>query len=64
MTKTFAFSTCDNLPSDGRYVLFGYVAETTVSGVQVPEDSGDADGAVEESEAAVVASGVEGAVAA
>lgn len=64
MTKTFAFSTCDNLPSDGRYVLFGYVAETTVSGVQVPDDSGDADGAVEESEAAVIASGVEGAVAA
>lgn len=29
---TFAFVTCDNLPSDGRYVLFSYVEETTVPG--------------------------------
>lgn len=29
---TFALVTCDNLPSDGRYVLFAYVAETTVPG--------------------------------
>ena len=32
MKRTFAFSTCDNLPSDGRWVLFAYVAESTVSG--------------------------------
>lgn len=29
---TFAFVTCDNLPSDGRYVLFSYVEDTTVAG--------------------------------
>lgn len=32
MDHTFAFVTCDNLPSDGRYVLFSYVEETTVAG--------------------------------
>lgn len=30
ISQTFAFVTCDNLPSDGRYVLFAAVAETTV----------------------------------
>lgn len=30
MTQTFAFATCDNLPTDGRWVLFAYVADTTV----------------------------------
>lgn len=29
---TFAFVTCDNLPSDGRYVLFSYVEDSTVAG--------------------------------
>lgn len=28
-TKTFAFSTCDSLPTDGRYVLFASVVEST-----------------------------------
>lgn len=31
MKKTFAFSTCDSLPTDGRYVLFAYVADSTVA---------------------------------
>lgn len=30
MKQTFAFATCDNLPSDGRWVLFSYVAESTI----------------------------------
>ena len=30
--RTFAFVTCDNLPSDGRYVLFAYIDDTTVAG--------------------------------
>lgn len=38
-TKTFAFSTCDSLPTDGRYVLFASVVESTVAA------SGDADAA-------------------
>lgn len=29
---SFAFVTCDSLPTDGRYVLFAYVEETTVAG--------------------------------
>lgn len=29
---TFALVTCDSLPSDGRYVLYSYVEETTVAG--------------------------------
>lgn len=29
---SFAFVTCDSLPTDGRYVLFAYVEETTVPG--------------------------------
>lgn len=29
----FAFATCDNLPSDGRYVLFSYIEESTVPNV-------------------------------
>lgn len=32
MDHTFAFVTCDNLPSDGRYVLFSYVEDSTVAG--------------------------------
>ncbi len=31
MKRTFAFSTCDNLPSDGRWVLFAYVEQATGS---------------------------------
>lgn len=51
MKKTFAFSTCDSLPSDGRYVLFAYVADSTVA---ASDDAGagaadpDAVGAVDE----------------
>lgn len=41
--KVFTFSTCDNLPSDGRYVLFCYVDESTVAGVQAV--GGSIDGA-------------------
>lgn len=29
----FAFATCDNLPSDGRYVLYSYIEESTVPNV-------------------------------
>ena len=36
MTRTFALATCDNLPSDGRYVLYSYVAASTVG-----DSSGD-----------------------
>lgn len=32
--QVFTFSTCDNLPSDGRYVLFCYVEEATAPGAQ------------------------------
>ncbi len=51
MEKTFAFSTCDSLPTDGRYVLFAYVADSTVA---ASDDAGagaadpDAVGAVDE----------------
>ncbi|MDO5329353.1 MAG: class B sortase [Coriobacteriia bacterium] len=33
MSKIFTFSTCDNYLTDGRYILFAYVAESTVAGV-------------------------------
>lgn len=36
MTRTFALSTCDNLPSDGRYVLYSYVAESSAEGSADP----------------------------
>lgn len=39
--QTFAFVTCDNLPSDGRYVLFSYIEETTVAGAHAAGDAGD-----------------------
>lgn len=29
----FAFATCDNLPSDGRFVLYAYVAESTAANI-------------------------------
>ena len=35
MRKVFAFSTCDNLPQNGRYVLYAYVEKSTVAGVSV-----------------------------
>lgn len=31
--KTFALSTCDNLYSDGRYVLYAYIEETSATGL-------------------------------
>ncbi len=44
MDHTFAFVTCDNLPSDGRYVLFAYVEDATVAGQHaVSEESSGAD---------------------
>lgn len=44
MEHTFAFVTCDNLPSDGRYVLFAYVEDATVAGQHaVSEESSGAD---------------------
>ncbi len=30
MSQSLMLSTCDNLPTDGRYVLYAYVAESTV----------------------------------
>ncbi|MEG2023935.1 MAG: sortase [Gordonibacter sp.] len=33
LNRIFSFATCDNLPSDGRFVLFSYIAESTVAGV-------------------------------
>ena len=40
MAQTFAFATCDNLPTDGRYVLYAYVADSTVG--NAPEGDADA----------------------
>ena len=31
MAQTFTFATCDNLPTDGRWVLFAYVADSAVT---------------------------------
>ena len=47
----FAFATCDNLPSDGRYVLFSYLEESTVANVAAV---GGADAAVDPEAAAAV----------
>lgn len=41
MRKTFAFSTCDNLPTNGRLVLYSYVAESTVGDAGDAASSGD-----------------------
>ncbi len=55
MPRTFAFSTCDNLASDGRWVLFAYVSETSSSksdvaaGIANPEDAAAVDEAAKES---------------
>ena len=55
MDHTFAFVTCDNLPSDGRYVLFSYVEETTVAGQGAAEDGASAqDGGTEDGAAMAV----------
>lgn len=45
VTKSFAFSTCDNTANNGRYVLFSYVEEqaaaTNVSSANAAEAGGD-----------------------
>lgn len=33
INRIFSFATCDNLPTDGRFVLFTYIADSTVAGV-------------------------------
>ena len=35
-----SFSTCDNNQNNARYILFGYVAESTVPGVEGLEEQG------------------------
>ena len=40
MKQTFTFATCDNLPTDGRWVLFAYVADSTVGTGGAGEASG------------------------
>ena len=54
-TKTFAFSTCDSLPTDGRYVLFASVVESTVAASEAggsppanPDDTAAVDEAAQE----------------
>ncbi len=48
--KAFAFATCDNLYSDGRYVLYAYVEETSAEGLSgdlgITADDGQANGFV------------------
>lgn len=50
MERTFALATCDNLPSDGRYVLFAYVAESSaaVEGTDGAAVSQEAESVVED----------------
>ena len=33
IVKSFAFATCDNLSSDGRYILYAYVEDTSAKGL-------------------------------
>ncbi len=47
VTHLFALATCDNLPSDGRYVLFCSVSESSVAG-----SDGSTDGSVVDQDAA------------
>ncbi len=52
--RTFTFSTCDNLASDGRWVLFAYVSEASTSdditqSIANPEDAAAVDEAAKES---------------
>ncbi|MBQ9041219.1 MAG: class B sortase [Eggerthellaceae bacterium] len=50
MTKAFALATCDNLYSDGRYVLYAYIEETSAEGLSgdlgITADDGQANGFV------------------
>ena len=39
MKHTFAFSTCDNLASNGRWVLFAYESGSTAAASAVADDS-------------------------
>lgn len=55
--KVFAFSTCDNLPQNGRYVLYAYVEESTVAGASAGSGDGDAAAFDEASAAASAAAG-------
>lgn len=41
MKKTFTLSTCDNLPTNGRWVLFAYVTESTVAADQATGGSAE-----------------------
>lgn len=53
MERIFTFSTCDNNLDNARYVLFGYVAESTVPGI----DGLDEAKGMSRSAAAIVGSG-------
>lgn len=57
---SFAFVTCDSLPTDGRYVLYSYVEETTVPGQHAAGD-GAAQGEEDEQTAQEAADAVTGA---
>lgn len=48
MKQTFTFATCDNLPTDGRWVLFGYVADSTIG----PAPANAAEGGLADPDAA------------
>lgn len=50
ITQTFAFATCDNLPSDGRYVLYSYIEATTVGAGDGDVVDPDAAGAIDSAE--------------
>lgn len=47
ISRTFAFATCDNLPSDGRYVLYAYLTDSTV-GADLADPDAAAIGEAEE----------------
>lgn len=54
LTQTFAFATCDNLPSDGRYVLYSYIEDTTVanaSALAAGTDGAEAEGGMTDPDA-------------
>ncbi len=50
ITKVFALATCDNLSTDGRYILYAYVEQTSAEGLSgalgISEDGGQASGFV------------------
>lgn len=56
MTHTFAFSTCDNLLTDGRWVLFAYVSEATPG---APGAGAVSDGSANPEDVAAVAEAAE-----